>query len=160
MKLTSLCHKEPQVFGTLVPIFEKHHLLLVSVTVVLLCVHVFAVLCSFELILDFLNYRPRNVLHSTFFVRKSMEDMTTCSAEISSAVRLWDVCRWEVYVRKHACVLLAALQGSKLFVSSITMLGLWKVWKLKSFRHPTSSSMDQKIIRTDISFIRSVERNA
>ena len=70
MKLTSLCHKEPQVFGTLVPILEKHYLLLVSVPVKLLCVHVFAVLCSFELILDFLNYRPRNVLHSTFLVRK------------------------------------------------------------------------------------------
>ena len=46
VKLTSLCHKEPQVFGTLVPILEKHHLLLVSVTVVLLCVHVFSMLLS------------------------------------------------------------------------------------------------------------------
>ena len=78
-----------------------------------------------------------------------MEDMKTCSAEISSAVRLWDVCRWEVYVRKHACVLLAALKGSKLFVSSITMLGLWKVWKFKNFRDRTSSSMDQKVKKID-----------
>ena len=70
VKLTSLCHKEPQVFGTLVPIFEKHHLLLVSVTVVLLRVHVF-LCCSLEsYAFDFLNYRPRNVLHSTFIVQK------------------------------------------------------------------------------------------
>ena len=40
VKLTSLCNKEPEVFGALIPILEKHHLLLVSVTVVLLCVHV------------------------------------------------------------------------------------------------------------------------